>query len=43
MSSARTDAWAQVALRRSAELDSGKAEWIPGDMARGRIRKTLSR
>jgi hypothetical protein len=43
MSAARMDAWTEVALRRSAELDSGKTELIPGDVASARIRKIVGR
>lgn len=43
MSAARTEAWTEVALRRSAELDRGKAELIPGDIASARIRKIVGR
>jgi len=43
MDAGRMDAWTEVALRRSAELDSGKAELIPGDVARERIRKIVGR
>jgi len=43
MSTARENAWTEVALRRSAELDSGKTELIPGDVASARIRKIVGR
>jgi len=43
MSATRENAWTEVALRRSAELDSGKAELIPGDVASARIRKIVGR
>ena len=43
MNPARMDAWTETALRRSAELNSGKAELIPGDVASARIRKTVGR
>jgi hypothetical protein len=43
MSQARAEAWTQVALRRSAELDSGQVELIPGDVASARIRKIVGR
>ena len=43
MNAERENAWTEVALRRSAELDSGKTELIPGDMASARIRKIVGR
>jgi hypothetical protein len=43
MSSARMETWTEVALRRSAELDSGKTELIPGDVASARIRQIVGR
>jgi hypothetical protein len=43
MNPARADAWAEVASRRCAELDSGKAELIPGDVVSARIRKIVGR
>lgn len=43
MDATRMDAWTEVALRRSAELDSGKTELIPGDVASARIRKIVGR
>jgi hypothetical protein len=43
MDPARADAWEKVALRRSAELDSGQAELISGDVASARIRKIVGR
>lgn len=43
MSAERTEAWTEAALRRSAELDNGKAELIPGDAASARIRKIVGR
>lgn len=39
----RENAWAEVALRRCAELDSGQAELIPGEVAREHIRKIVGR
>jgi len=43
MSAARENAWTEVALCRSAELDSGKTGLIPGDVASARIRKVVGR
>jgi hypothetical protein len=43
MDAVRQDAWAEVALRRSAEIDSGQAELIPGHVASARIRKIVGR
>jgi len=43
MTAVRMDAWTEVALRRSSELDSGKTELIPGDVASARIRKIVGR
>jgi hypothetical protein len=43
MSSARMEAWAEVALRRSAELDRGQSELIPGEVAAARIRGIIGR
>lgn len=43
MSDARMEAWTEVALRRSAELDRGETELIPGDVASARIRKIVGR
>jgi hypothetical protein len=43
MSATRMEAWTEVALRRSAELDSGKAELVPGDVASAHIRKIVGR
>jgi len=39
----REEAWAEVALRRSAELDSGKATPVPGHEVSARIRKIVGR
>lgn len=43
MDAARENAWTEAALRRSAELDSGKVALIPGDIASERIRKIVGR
>jgi len=43
MSTERMDAWTATALRRSAEIDSGQAELLPGEEASARIRKTVGR
>ena len=43
MSGARAEAWADVAERRSAELDSGKVQLVPGDEVSARIRKIVGR
>jgi hypothetical protein len=43
MNADRMNAWTEVALRRSAELDNGKTELIPGDVASARIRKIVGR
>jgi len=43
MEPARADAWEEVALRRCAELDSGKAALIPGDAASERVRRIVGR
>jgi hypothetical protein len=39
----REAAWTEVALRRCAELDSGKATLIPGHEVSARIRKIVGR
>ena len=43
MDAGRMDAWTEVALRRSAELDGGNTELISGDVASARIRKIVGR
>jgi len=39
----REATWADVAARRSAELDSGKATLVPGDQVSARIRTIVGR
>jgi hypothetical protein len=39
----REAAWTEVALRRSAELDSGKETLVPGHEVSARIRKIVGR
>ncbi|MBK9991319.1 MAG: addiction module antitoxin RelB [Verrucomicrobia bacterium] len=39
----REAAWAETALRRSAELDSGKETLVPGPEVSARIRKIVGR
>jgi hypothetical protein len=39
----REAAWTEAALRRSAELDSGKETLIPGPEVSARIRKIVGR
>jgi len=39
----REAAWTEVALRRCAELDNGKATIIPGQEVSARIRKIVAR
>jgi hypothetical protein len=43
MSAERMDAWGATASRRCAEIDSGRAELIPGANASARIRKIIGR
>jgi hypothetical protein len=43
LSAAREAAWAEVAARRSAELDSGKEKLIPGHEVSARIRRIVGR
>jgi hypothetical protein len=43
LSAERETAWTETALRRSAELDSGKATLIPGHEVSARIRKIVGR
>jgi hypothetical protein len=43
ISSEREGAWADVAARRSAELDTGKEKLIPGDEVSARIRRVVGR
>ena len=43
MDAAREASWLDVALRRSEELDNGKAELIPGEVASARIRQIVGR
>lgn len=39
----REAAWAEVAARRSAELDSGKEKLVPGHAVSARIRRIVGR
>lgn len=39
----REAAWTEVALRRSAELDSGRETLVPGHEVSARIRKIVGR
>ena len=43
LSAEREAAWAETVLRRSAELDSGKATLVPGHEVSARIRKIVGR
>lgn len=43
MSAERADAWAEVAARRCAEIESGKVQLIPDDEVSARIRKIVGR
>jgi hypothetical protein len=43
LSAEREAVWAEVALKRSAELDSGKETLVPGDEVSARIRKIVGR
>jgi hypothetical protein len=43
LSAEREAAWAEVAARRSAELDSGKEKLIPGHEVSARIRSIVGR
>jgi hypothetical protein len=39
----REAAWAEAAVRRSAELDSGKEKLVPGHEVSARIRRIVGR
>jgi hypothetical protein len=43
LSAEREATWAEVAARRSAELDSGKEKLIPGHEVSARIRRIVGR